>query len=77
VAGVLFGAGHEADAISMPVPPCHGCGFARPGLFMRQVISDLRGARCLVSYDSAASHTGPCLRDIAWHGENAAGALGR
>ena len=77
VAGVLFGAGHEADAIRVLVPPCHGCGLARPGLFMRQVTSDLRGARRLVSYDSAASHTGPCLRGIAWRGENATGALVR
>ena len=35
------------------------------------------GCQGLVSYDSAAGHTGPCLRDIAWHRENAVVALGR
>ena len=45
VVGVLFGAGHEADAISMLVPRRYGCGFARPGLFKRQVAPALWGAR--------------------------------
>jgi hypothetical protein len=39
VAGVLFGAGDEADAIGMLVRPRHERGSARPGLFKRQVTS--------------------------------------
>ena len=37
VAGVRFGAGHEASAISRLVRPRDGCGMAGPGLFQRQV----------------------------------------
>jgi hypothetical protein len=33
-------------------------------------------ARALFSYDSAASHTDPHLRDIAWRRENAVLAFG-
>jgi hypothetical protein len=33
-------------------------------------------AQALFSYDSAASHTDPHLRDIAWRRENAVLALG-
>jgi hypothetical protein len=37
-------------------------------------INDL--AQALFAYDSAASHTDPLLRDIAWSRENAVLALG-
>ena len=73
---MLSGAGHEADAISTLVPPRHGCGFERPGLFKRQVPPAPR-VPGLVSYDSAASHTDPYLRGIAWRRENAVVALER
>jgi hypothetical protein len=33
-------------------------------------------AQALLAYDSAASHTDPHLRDIAWNRENAVLALG-
>jgi hypothetical protein len=33
-------------------------------------------AQALFAYDSAASHTDPHLRDIAWNRENAVLALG-
>jgi hypothetical protein len=39
VAGVLFGAGDEADAIGMLVRPRHERSSARPGLFKQQVTS--------------------------------------
>ena len=76
VVGVLSGAGYEADAISTLVRPRHGCGFARPGLFKRQVTPAPR-VPGLVSYDSAASHTDPYLRGIALGRENAVAAVGR
>jgi hypothetical protein len=42
VAGVLFGAGQEAEAIGMLVPPRHECGLERPGLFRAEVTPALR-----------------------------------
>jgi hypothetical protein len=76
VAGVLFGAGDEADAIGMLVRPRHGRGSARPGLGQAAGHQPC-GCLGLVSCDSAASHTGPCLRGIAWRRGNAVVAVKR
>jgi hypothetical protein len=76
VVGVLFDAGHEADAISMLVRPRHECGFERPGLFKRQVTSPA-GARAWSATTRPASHSDPYLREIAWRRENAVVALER
>jgi hypothetical protein len=70
VAGVLFGAGQEAEAIGMLDPPRHECGLERPGLF-KQRSHQPCGCPGLVNYEAAASCTGPYLCDIAWRGENA------
>ena len=76
VAGVLFGAGQAADAISMLVPPRHGCGFER-----RACSSGRSSLPCgcpgLVSCDLARRPHRPCLRGIAWRRENAVVALER
>jgi hypothetical protein len=64
VAGVLFGAGQAADAISMLVLPRHGCGFER-----RACSSGRSHLPCgcpgLVSCDLARRPHRPCLRGIA------------
>ena len=74
VVGLLSGAGHEADAISMLGLARHECGFERPGLSKRQVAPALRVPGQL---RLGRQPPGPCLCDPAWHRENAAVSLGR
>jgi len=75
----------NGHALCSPISFARGCDPCRPGTAVQwsaRACSSGRSPRpcgCpgLARCDSAASHTGPCLRDIAGRRENAAGALER